>query len=114
MIKRGDIVLVDYPFTQGGAKARPALVVQNDRDNARLTNTIVAQLTSNTSRVREATQLLLEPSEEPGCGLLRTSALNASNLLTMNQRDILRVLGSLSPATMSRIDECLKAALEIS
>jgi mRNA-degrading endonuclease toxin of MazEF toxin-antitoxin module len=114
MIKRGDVVLVDYPFTRGGAKTRPALIVQNDRENARLTNTIVAQITSNTSRVHEATQYSLEPSEEPGSGLLRTSALNASNLLTMNQRDILRVLGSLSPATMSRIDECLKAAPELS
>jgi hypothetical protein len=31
-VNRGDVVLVDYPFTTGGAKVRPALVVQNDRD----------------------------------------------------------------------------------
>jgi mRNA-degrading endonuclease toxin of MazEF toxin-antitoxin module len=35
-MNRGDVVLVDYPFTTGGAKVRPALVVQNDRDNARM------------------------------------------------------------------------------
>jgi hypothetical protein len=34
-VNRGDVVLVDYPFTTGGAKVLPALVVQNDRDNAR-------------------------------------------------------------------------------
>jgi hypothetical protein len=27
-VNRGDIVLVDYPFTAGGAKVRPALVIQ--------------------------------------------------------------------------------------
>ena len=32
----------------------------------------------------------------------------ATNLLTMHQSDILRVLGSLSAATMAQIDDCLK------
>ncbi len=59
-VNRGDVVLVDYPFTTGGAKVRPALVVQNDRDNARMTNTIVAQISGNTARVNEATQHLIE------------------------------------------------------
>ncbi len=27
-VNRGNVVLVDYPFTTGGAKVRPALVVQ--------------------------------------------------------------------------------------
>ncbi len=35
-VQRGDIVLLDYPYLSGGAKMRPALVVQNDRDNRRL------------------------------------------------------------------------------
>ena len=31
-MRRGDVVLVDFPFsTGGGAKVRPALVIQNDR-----------------------------------------------------------------------------------
>jgi mRNA-degrading endonuclease toxin of MazEF toxin-antitoxin module len=55
----GDVVLVDYPFTTGRAKVRPALVVQNDRDNARMTNTIVAQISGNTARVNEVTQHLI-------------------------------------------------------
>jgi mRNA-degrading endonuclease toxin of MazEF toxin-antitoxin module len=28
-MNRGDVVLVDYPFTTGGTKVRPALVVQS-------------------------------------------------------------------------------------
>ena len=38
-VRRGDVVLVVYPFASGrGASRRPALIVQNDRDNSRLTN----------------------------------------------------------------------------
>jgi mRNA-degrading endonuclease toxin of MazEF toxin-antitoxin module len=110
-VNPGDVVLVDYPFTTGGAKVRPALVVQNDRDKARMTNTIVAQISGNTARVNEATQHLIEPAAEPRCGLARNSALIATNLLTMHQSDILRVLESLSAATVARIDDCLRIAL---
>jgi mRNA-degrading endonuclease toxin of MazEF toxin-antitoxin module len=39
-VLRGDVVLLDYPYAGGGAKVRPALVIQNDRDNQRLVNTI--------------------------------------------------------------------------
>ncbi len=110
-VKRGDVVLVDYPFTAGGAKVRPALDVQNDRDNARMANTIIAQLSGNTMRVHEPTQLFITLAVEPNCGLARDSALIATNLLTMNQGDILRVLGFLSRPTMAKVDECLKSAL---
>src|SRR5271157_1188357 len=110
-VNRGDVVLVHYPFTTGGAKVRPALIVQNDRDNARMANTIVAQISGNIARVHEATQHLIELAAEPGCRLVRDSALIATNLLTMHQSDILRVLGSLSAAAMAQIDDCLRVAL---
>ena len=45
---------------------RPALVVQNDRDNARMANTVVAQISGNTARVSEATQHLIELAADPG------------------------------------------------
>ncbi len=40
-----------------------------------MTNTIVAQISGNTTRVNEATQHLIELAAEPGCGLARDSAL---------------------------------------
>ena len=40
-VQRGDIVLLDMPFAQGGgSKVRPGLVIQSYRNNSRLTNTI--------------------------------------------------------------------------
>ena len=43
MIRRGDVVIVDFPFTDvPTSKVRPALVVQNDVDNGRRRKTIIA------------------------------------------------------------------------
>lgn len=59
-VRRGDVVLVLYPFAAGmGGPRRPALIVQNDADNVRLHNTIVAQITTNLRRVAESTHVLL-------------------------------------------------------
>lgn len=62
-ISRGDVVVVDWPFSAGaGSKPRPALVIQNDADNARMTNTIIVMFTSVTRRSGEPTQLLIDAS----------------------------------------------------
>ena len=77
-MKRGDVVLLDYPYADGsGSKVRPVLIVQNDLDNQRLTNTIVALITKNVSRVHEPTQLLIDMSTTEGqhSGLNQTSAV---------------------------------------
>jgi mRNA-degrading endonuclease toxin of MazEF toxin-antitoxin module len=47
----------------------------------------------------------------PGSGLRRDSAVNCSNLYTIRQSDVSRIIGKLSMTTMEQIDACLKAAL---
>ncbi len=115
-VQRGDVVLVDYPYSAGGgAKVRPVLVVQNNRDNQRLVNTIVAQITSLTRRALEPTQLLIEFAMPEGrqSGLRQDSVVNCVNLLTLDKSKILSKLGSLPDALMQKVNECLKAALEL-
>ena len=75
-MNRGDVVLVDFPYTSGGqSKVRPAVVVQNDRDNQRLSKTIVAMVTGNVRRAGEPTHLLIDPAtpDHAGTGLLAIS-----------------------------------------
>src|SRR2546422_737658 len=113
-VRRGDVVLVLYPFASGrGASRRPALIVQNDRDKRRLDNTIIAQITTNVRHAREPTQLLIERSTLEGqqAGLLHDSVVSCNNLATVHEDRIDRVIGQLSEALMHRTDECLKAAL---
>jgi mRNA interferase MazF len=113
MIHRGEVVIVDFYPTDSNAKVRPALVVQNDRDNARMRKTIVVQITSNTSRAREDTQHLVDPTHPDwaASGLRLPSVISASNLATIPHHQITHVIGALSAATMRQIDACLKAAL---
>lgn len=113
-VRRGDIVLVNMPFARGGgSNLRPALVVQSDRNDNRLSNTIVAAITRNVSRVHEPTQLLIDVSTPAGqqTGLLANSAVTTENLFTVDQRFVLRTIGALPPAARRQVDDCLKAAL---
>lgn len=69
MTSRGDVVLFDFPFADGsGSKIRPALVVQNDADNARLNQTILAMITGNIRHAGEPTQLLIDTNTAEGMG----------------------------------------------
>jgi mRNA interferase MazF len=113
-VRRGDVVLVLYPFAAGiGSSRRPALIVQNDADNLRLHNTIVAQITTNLLRAGEPTHLLLAQAIAEGqqAGLLHDSVVSCTNLATVYEDRIDRVIGHLSDAVMHCIDACLKAAL---
>lgn len=117
-VVRGDVVLVNYPFASGtGSKIRPALVVQADRNNVRLHNTIIAQITSRTQRAKtESTQFLIEVATPvwQQTGLLNDSVVSCENLYTVRQDVILRKIGSLPDPTMRQVDDCLKASLDLS
>src|SRR5215813_12153821 len=98
-VRRGEVVLVDFPYPSGvGSKVRPALVIQNDRDNARLLNTVVIQITSTTHRALETTQVLVEVSTPEGkqSGLLYDSVVSYVNLVTLDKNRVLRKLGHLA------------------
>ena len=112
-MKRGDIVIVDFSVYNPQEKVRPAVVVQNDRDNARMKNTIVALITGNVSRAGEPTQYLIDQAhpDYPASGLHKESVVNCSNLITVRQQDILHTIGKLSWETLDQMDACLKAAL---
>lgn len=115
-VQRGDVVLIDYPYAGGvGAKVRPALVVQNDRDNRRLVNTIVVQITSVTRRALEPTQALVDMTTPEGqaTGLQQNSVVNCVNLLTLNKSKVLRQLGSMPASLLQKVNDCLKVALEL-
>jgi mRNA interferase MazF len=112
--KRGDIVLLDAPFlTRSGSKIRPVLIVQNNRNNARMGNTIVAVITTNLSRSAEPTQVLIDPSTPSGkpTGLFATSVVSCENLLTVRQSHIRRWLGTLPTEVMQEVDKALRVSL---
>ena len=113
-MKRGDVVVVQFPFVDGTrGKNRPALVVQNDRDNRRLANTVIAMISGNTAHAAEPTQTLIDPRKEEGTvsGLFGPSVVKCGNLFTVAQRDVVRVIGRLSDPLLSQADRALKHAI---
>jgi mRNA-degrading endonuclease toxin of MazEF toxin-antitoxin module len=114
-VGRGDVVLVNYPFASGSAgKVRPAVVVQCDRNNSRLDNTIIAQITSRTRYAKnESTQLLITAASPEGqqAGLIIDSAVSCENLYTIRRDAIVRKIGTLAVDLMKMVDGCLKASL---
>ena len=108
-MRRGDVVLVTFPFIEGRAKRRPAVVVQADALNARLVSAIVASVTSNLRQVGQPTQTRIDPAIETSSGLKMPSAVKGEVRFTADHRTT-QLIGHLSQAAMSRIDACLKAA----
>ena len=109
---RGDVVILSAPFTsRPGAKLRPMLVVQNDRNNGRMANTILAVTTTNTSRSSEPTH----PQTEPGkpSGLVSLSVVSCENLFTARQNNIVRKIGRLSDQHMQLVNDALKRSLDL-
>lgn len=112
-VSRGDIVLVDYPFSdRTGSKVRPALVVQADTLNGRITDTILAAISRSTHRA-SATQLLVDISTAEGrqTGLRQDSMIQCENLLTFDQRLVIAKIGELSRSLMQQANDCLRVAL---
>ncbi len=99
-----------------GSKIRPALVVQSDVWNQRIDDTILALITSSSRRrVEASTQYFIDVSTVEGqrTKLRFDSIVQCENLVTHDQRLILRIIGSLSDSAMQQIDACLKDALGI-
>src|SRR5437867_3128897 len=114
-VSRGEIVLVDYPFSdRTGSKVRPALVVQCNALNSRIDDTILAAVSRSTHRA-SATQLLIDLSTPEGgsTGLRQNSMIQCENLLTYDQRLVIATIGRLSVPQMDQIDDCLRQALEL-
>ena len=113
-MKRGDIVLALFPHAGGTpSKRRPALVVQADYYNQKIGNVLLAPITSNLARRHDPAHYFIDISTPDG----QRSGLNQSSLVSCLNIGVVPVavvgpkIGALNAAAMSKIDDCLKAAL---
>ncbi len=113
-MKRGDVVEVDWPFSDRmGSKIRPAVIVQADYLNGLIDDTVLVQITSSRFGI-PGTEVLLDPAQETRAGLTKLCVANCMNVLTLDQTLIVRTVGYLSEAVMDQIEECLKKVLDLS
>jgi mRNA interferase MazF len=111
-MKRGDVVLVDWLFSDHtGSKLRPAVLVQSDALNNLIPDSVLVAITG-TSR-GAVTEVEIDPATEPRSGLKFTSYAVCNNLLTIDQGLIYKRLGELSSAVLRRLEDGIKLALEL-
>jgi mRNA-degrading endonuclease toxin of MazEF toxin-antitoxin module len=116
MALRGDVVIVDFPFTdQPTKKRRPAVIVQADVYNQMIAKTVIAMVTGNLSRRNDPAHLFVDPNTAEGAsaGLRACSLVSCNNLFTIEQGDVAITLGHLSHLLQQKLNDCMKAALEL-
>ncbi len=111
VLKRGDIILVPFPFTDlTSTKVRPAVIISADPQVKDIT---VAFISSVAPKILSKFELSL-PANDPDfdqTGLKKDSIFKLNKLLTISKILILRRLGSISSPLRSKIDATLKQAL---
>ena len=112
-MNRGDIVLVDWPFSdRTGSKLRPAVVVQADFLNTLVDDTILVQITSKAHGL-PGTEVFIDPAQEINSGLLTPSYVSCMNFLTAEQQLIDQTIGFLSDSALRIIADRLKTVLQL-
>src|SRR5262245_49616295 len=112
-MNRGEVVLVDWPFSDlTGAKLRPAVVVQADWLNSLLDDTIYVNIQGNRYGI-PGTEVEIDPAVESASGLLKLCYASCKDILTRDQTLIHQILGLVSDAVMRQIEACLKKVLEL-
>ena len=100
--RRGDIVLVTFPFTDLTAtKQRPALVISPDSVNQLSQDLILAAITSQLTE--DEYGLPLEAGDFAEGHLPKQSMLRLTKIFTIHSLLIRKKIGALKPATMDRV-----------
>ncbi|HBQ87278.1 MAG TPA: PemK family transcriptional regulator [Syntrophomonas sp.] len=105
-IKRGDIYLakldpVIYPEPDTG---NPVLIIQNDIANQYAPTTIVAAITSQTSKVKLPTRINLNDKR---FGLHKDSVILLEQIRTIDKNLLREKIGSIDEATMQKVSDAL-------
>lgn len=109
---RGDIALALFPDSNlKTAKRRPVLIVQRDRLNTGLPQTIVAMVSSNMARAGHASRVPVEKGSPAGLrsGLRTDSVIMTDNLATLLDKELDRVIGIWD--AMDEVDAALRYSL---
>jgi mRNA interferase MazF len=109
--KRGDVVLVKFPYSDlVRYKKRPALVVQDETIETGLNQRVVVQITSNLDRTGD-TRVQVSKDSQAGraMGILSDSVIVADHLATVLPREIDKVIGRCN--CMPDVEKALRRVL---
>ncbi len=109
--KRGDVVLVPFPFSdQTTTKKRPAVVISSDAYNYVSSDIVIMAITSQTEKAIVIGECLI--ADWQGAGLLKPSAIKPA-ISTIEKTLVLKKLGRLSHQDLISADTVLKEFLAL-
>src|SRR5438105_10640232 len=101
-MNRGDVVEIDWPFTDlTGTKRRPAVVVQADFLNGISDDTIYVKIQSMAYGI-PGTEVEIDPAVETLAGLSHICYVSCKDILTRDQSLILRTVGRMRSCSAFR------------
>ena len=107
---RGDVVLVNFVFSEEtGSKRRPVLVLNSDEYMRGRQEAVVSAITSNTRQILVGDHLMVDWE---AAGLLFPSVVTGI-IRTIKQNMIDRKMGAMSRDDLSEIESNLKEILEL-
>ncbi len=105
--KRGDVVLVPFPFTDlTSSKRRPALVISPNSFNAQQQDLVVAAITSQVSDTTDT--LILTPDDFSSGSLPKTSLVKPNKLFTIHSTLVIKRIAVLKDEKTELVLETLR------
>ncbi|MGB8683334.1 MAG: type II toxin-antitoxin system PemK/MazF family toxin [Candidatus Binatus sp.] len=110
---RGAVVEVNLDPVVGSEanKTRPCVVIQNDVGNRFSPIVIVAAITGAENVPRKYPVDV--PVQKGEGGLVKDSVVQCNQIRSVDEKRLVRTLGQLRPATMSKVDQALKISLAL-
>lgn len=112
VINQGDLFWIDLGVPSGSAPGyrHPHVVVQNNLFNrSRINTVVVCALTSNLKRASAPGNVLLSEDE---ANLSKQSVVNVSQIFTVDKKDLVEKIGTLSSRRMREILDGIHLLLE--
>jgi mRNA interferase MazF len=111
LLRRGDIVLVHFPFTDLTAeKLRPAVIMSVDPQETDVIIAFISSVVLPKELDKTDYLLLLNDPDFAKTGLKKASVFKMRKLLTIERGKIVRRLGRVSPAIQKELDMRLRDA----
>ena len=112
VIRQGGVFWIDLGKPSGSEPAyrHPHVVIQNNVFNrSRINTVVVCVITSNLRLSKAPGNVLLEIGE---ANLPRKSVVNASQIFTVDKRDLVEKIGTLSPDRIHQILDGVELLIE--
>lgn len=99
--RRGDLVLVPFPFTDlTTIKRRPAIIVSPDQFHQKSEDLVLVAVTSQRSSVLSEWEVALEQSDLVKGRLPKPSVIKLTKIFTCHRSLLVKAVGKLKPETL--------------